>query len=61
MCFIDLCLFAVRWNCCEVFMVQNMSPILGDHIYSSRVAPLLGQLVCVDPELADKGPQVTGI
>ena len=61
MYYIGVCLFAVRWNCCEVFMVQNLSPILGDHIYSSRVAPLLGQLVRVDPELTDNRPQVTGI
>lgn len=39
-------------------MTQNLAPILGDNTYSNRVAPLLGQLVCVDPELADKGPQV---
>ncbi|XP_052062677.1 mitochondrial mRNA pseudouridine synthase RPUSD3-like isoform X2 [Mytilus californianus] len=55
--FVELMTNTSKWDCCELLMTQNLAPILGDNTYSNRVAPLLGQLVCVDPELADKGPQ----
>ncbi|XP_071125193.1 mitochondrial mRNA pseudouridine synthase RPUSD3-like [Mytilus edulis] len=55
--YVELMTNTSRWDCCELLMTQNLAPILGDNTYSNRVALLLGQLVCVDPELADKGPQ----
>ncbi|XP_023933207.1 mitochondrial mRNA pseudouridine synthase Rpusd3 [Lingula anatina] len=47
-----------KWDCLQVHLARMLSPVLGDHTYSSRVQYMMGKPTVVNAAVATPKPQI---